>query len=132
MNRRSPSSTRWATSLTLVAFVLAMQHGCGHWRSAHGVEDLPAVGDTLRLRRGDEQRTVRVVRMQYPRVEGVEDAPQGPGAVVLDLTTFDEVEVYDYVRGVALTSLATAGVGALLFAASAGIYCASIKCLPSD
>src|SRR5438067_6448596 len=128
---RSLSFTRWPASLALVAFVGAMQGGCGHWRTARVAEeqDLPVAGDTLRLRRGEDQRTVRVVRVQYPRVEGVEDARQGPVAVVLDLTTFDEVEVYDYARGVALTTLAAAGVMGLAVAASAGIYCASIKCL---
>ena len=53
---------------------------------------------------------MRVVRLAYPRIEGVEDSDKGPTAVVLDLTTFDEVEVYSYPRGVALTSLGLVGI----------------------
>ena len=84
-------------------------------------------GNTLRLRKADQRRVVRVVRVDYPLLEGVEDAPQGPAAVVLNLTDFDEVEVYDAPRGLALTSLATVLGLAVAGGAAVGIFFAAAR-----
>jgi hypothetical protein len=134
-HRHSRPVIRATTPMAILLFLAASGPGCGHWRTAKtvaGATPPVAVGDTLRLRRGDEHRTVRVVRLQYPRIEGVEDAPNGPAATVLDLTTFDEVAVYDFPRGVALTSLATVGVLLLVASVSAGIACSQTRCLGGD
>lgn len=119
--------------LLLIVFLGAVDLDCGTWRTTRVDEDRGAIaaGDTLRLRRGDVSRTVRVVRLQYPLIEAVEDAPAGPQAVVLDLTTFDEIEVYDYPRGVGLTSLAVVGVLAGIAALAGGVallVCSANRC----
>jgi hypothetical protein len=96
---------------------------------APATERTMAEGNTLRPRKGDERRAVRVVRVSYPLVEGVEDAWEGPGAVVLNLTDFDEVEVFDAPRGIALTSVAAV----LAFAAAAGAAIAlALAAAPGD
>jgi hypothetical protein len=124
----------WPRFLTVVVLIAATQPACGTWRTTRIEDDRGAatVGNTLRLRRGEERRTIRVVRVDYPLVEGVEDASKGPMAVVLDLTTFDEIEVYDYPRGVALSSLAVVGVLAGIAAVGAGaayVICVQSNCL---
>ena len=120
--------------LALIALATASLAGCGHWRTTQLAAEPSRAesGTTLRLRRGDERRTVRVVRLAYPRVEGVEDGDKGPMAVVLDLTTFDEVEVYSYPRGVALTSLGVVGIAAAAGAVVGAVFlitCGGTTCL---
>ena len=105
-------------------------YGCGFWRTVPnpgGTGTNIAQGNTLRLRKADQRRVVRVVRVDYPLLEGVEDAPQGPAAVVLNLTDFDEVEVYDAPRGLALTSLATVLGLAVAGGAAVGIFYAAAR-----
>lgn len=108
---------------------LAAAQGCGFWRSVSNdrSETREARGNVVRLRKGDERRIVRVVRLDYPLLEGVEDAPEGPAAVVVNLGDFDEVEVYDVPRGLALTSVvAVLGLGAAV-AAGVGIFYLSAR-----
>jgi hypothetical protein len=128
-----PQTVRSSRLLMLAAVVAVTQSACGTWRTARfDHAGGAAAGSTLRLRRGEERRTIRVVRVDYPLVEGVEDASDGPMAVVVDLTTFDEVEVYDYRRGVALTSLGVVGVLAAVAAVATGVayvVCIQTSCL---
>jgi len=125
---------RRSAYLALIAVATASLAGCGHWRTTQIADEPSAAesGTILRLRRGDERRTVRVVRLAYPRVEGVEDRDKGPMAVVLDLTTFDEVEVYSYPRGVAMTSLGLVGLAAAAGAVVGAVFlitCGGTTCL---
>jgi len=67
-------------------------------------------GDTLRLHHGQDERTVRVSSVEFPWLEGVEDAPKGPVPVRLDLREFDKVETYTFGWGVALTTIVVIGI----------------------
>lgn len=135
MDSFPPRPTRRRSAFfALIAVAMASLAGCGHWRTTRIAEEHSAAepGTTLRLRRGDERRTVRVVRLDYPRVDAVEDGAEGPMAVVLDLTTFDEVEVYSYPRGVALTSLGLVGLAVAAGAVVGTVFligCGGTTCL---
>ena len=105
----------------LPVIVLYCCMGCGFWRTLPASPDANTIsrGDTLQLHKGSSARTVRVIKIEPPWLEGVEDAPKGPAPVRLDLRDFDEVERYTFGRGVTLTTALVIGIAAAIGAASA-------------
>jgi hypothetical protein len=122
MSRLQSGSLRSFGAVALCAGLVGAQ-GCGFWRTVENGagQNRELRESTLRLRKADRERIVRVVRVDYPLLEGVEDAAEGPAVVVLDLRDFDEVEVYDVPRGLALTSVAAIAVFVVAAGAATGI-----------
>jgi hypothetical protein len=130
MKAASPKHSRptWLVHATLLTLLTFGVQACGAWRTVplanidSGQESLDHVEIRVKERGSSEKRTVTVVSVQFPFVDGTEKTPAGPDGtqgrearnVRIDLRNSEEIEVYDANTG--LTILAVFGVAAAVVA----------------